>query len=400
MGLNYRYDKGSIKRTYIDADGFLNADAIVTRTGVFTYRNNDGTLRKELRHPDDILKQDSLKTMEMLPITLLHPPEKKVDADNVSRLQKGFTGSNIVVDGKFIRNKLKVCDQVAIDSVMNGTQELSLGYLVALIEEAGEYEGERYDFRQTEVTYNHLAIVPSARAGSEAKITLDADDAIQEIKTDDTIIKPTKIKTDYKQNHSQINKETRMKKITLDGIEYEASPEVINALNAKTTKLDSTVTELSMAKEETVKIQAKLDEANDKLEIAKKANNDEAVQIAVQTRLALVSEASPHLDAEAVKTVNDMTDKDIKLAVIKSHFPEAKLDGKDDVYIGARYDGAIEMKTEKETNTDENITSQRKALNLGDGSNKDAKTEPDQEKSRNDMNDSLVNAWKNKTEKA
>jgi len=43
-----------------------------------------------------------------------------------------------------------------------------------------------------------------------------------------------------------------------------------------------------------------------------------------------------------VEVKKDMSDADIKKAVILSVFPAAKLDGKDDAYLAARFDSAVE----------------------------------------------------------
>ena len=405
-----RYDKGEIRSSSRDQDGFLIVDAIVTRTGVFNYRNSDGSLRRELRHPDDIMKQGSLQTLKMLPITLLHPAEKIVNSQNAARLSKGFTGEDVVVDGKYIRTKLKVCDQATIDAVMGGMRELSLGYSVTLVEEDGEYMGERYDFKQTEVVYNHLAIVPSARAGAEARIVLDGTDAIQcmmptggtcphncsvcsyaieaigQIKIDTTDPQNPKIK-----NTQPTNKENRqMKKINIDGIEYESAPEVINRLTKETGRADEAEKALNSVTDAKTVVQAKLDEADAKIKKLEARDDVAEIQKAVDARLNLVAIATPHLDEETVKKVTTMTEKDIKIAVIKKHYPEAKLDGKDDVYINARFDGAIELKPKT---ADENTSSQRQNLN-GNPANRNDKNEIDQDNSRKSMVNDMTDAWK------
>mgnify|MGYP000088398843 FL=1 len=52
-----RYDQGEfVGGTMTTDEGFLKTTAITTRTGVFTYKNLDGSLRKELRHPDDVFQ--------------------------------------------------------------------------------------------------------------------------------------------------------------------------------------------------------------------------------------------------------------------------------------------------------------------------------------------------------
>lgn len=53
-----------------------------------------------------------------------------------------------------------------------------MGYTVDLVPETGTYNGEPYDYMQTNIRYNHLAIVDEARAGPEARIALDGEDAV------------------------------------------------------------------------------------------------------------------------------------------------------------------------------------------------------------------------------
>ena len=54
-------------------EGFVKATVAVTSIGVFTYRNPDGTTRRELRLPEEVFKQDSMDTLALKPMTLLHP---------------------------------------------------------------------------------------------------------------------------------------------------------------------------------------------------------------------------------------------------------------------------------------------------------------------------------------
>ncbi len=142
-----RFDRAEIKSKHLTDEGFLDVRGVATRTGVFKYVNADGTVRRELRHPDDVLKADSLATMKNIPITLLHPKERIVDASNSKKLSVGFTGEDVKHDGRLIDVNLKITDQKAIDVINDGTQELSLGYSVVQVDESGENLGERFDLR-------------------------------------------------------------------------------------------------------------------------------------------------------------------------------------------------------------------------------------------------------------
>src|SRR4030042_1892481 len=64
------------------SEGFLKGVVKVTKIGVFQYRNADGSIRKELRHPNDVFSYNSLQSLKMIPITDLHPVEGYVTVDN------------------------------------------------------------------------------------------------------------------------------------------------------------------------------------------------------------------------------------------------------------------------------------------------------------------------------
>lgn len=171
----YRIDTFPVPKVQKTDQGFLEGEVVASRTGVFNYYDADGKCRKELRHPEDVLKEDSLKTLKMIPVTDDHPQEF-VDANNASALQKGFTGESYRTDedGNIVV-RIKVTDSGLINKILSGRKaELSLGYSVALKKDEGTYKGERYDYRQTDIVYNHLAVVEMGRAGRNARFRLDS----------------------------------------------------------------------------------------------------------------------------------------------------------------------------------------------------------------------------------
>ena len=168
-----RYDTFRIPKVQKTKEGYLRGDAVGSRAGVFVYYNLDGSVRRELRHPDDIFTKASLDTLKMIPVTLDHPSEF-VNSENATYLQKGYTGETIQVqDGKIITS-LTITSQDAIDDILKGKcVELSYGYEVTLVKEDGVYNGEKYDYRQTNPVYNHLALVAEGRAGHDARVRFD-----------------------------------------------------------------------------------------------------------------------------------------------------------------------------------------------------------------------------------
>jgi len=164
---------------YKTSEGFYKGIARVTRTGVYTYRNVDGTLRRELRHPDEVFKRESLDSLKMVPMTNNHPPDKLVNKDTAKSLSIGFTGETVVPDGKFVMVPVAITSADGVKAVEDGRQELSCGYEVELDEKPGNYNGEEYDFVQQNIRYNHVAIVDRGRAGADVRLNMDADDAVE-----------------------------------------------------------------------------------------------------------------------------------------------------------------------------------------------------------------------------
>ena len=181
-----------------------------------------------------------------------------------------------------------------------------------------------------------------------------------------------------------------MVKINIDGLEYECAPEVKKAIEKAGARNDELTAEVATLTDDKSKMQAELDSTKEKLDAAEKKNSSGEIDKAVEKRLALVAEATPHLDEETLKTVADMSDEEIKKAVILAKCPEAKLDEKDEVYIQARYDAALEMKAEKAD--DEGMAAQRAAANADSASSNGERV--DAGKAKEKYVDELKNAWK------
>jgi hypothetical protein len=80
--------------------GFLHAPIRSTRTGVFEYRRKDGTISRELRHPEDVFDEASLESLKRVVLTEGHPRKSDgspldVTTDNVETLQVGHGGDTI-----------------------------------------------------------------------------------------------------------------------------------------------------------------------------------------------------------------------------------------------------------------------------------------------------------------
>lgn len=160
-------------RTYFTEEGYLVDHPVLTSVGIFEYRNPDGTVRRELRLPEHVFAEKSLKTYRGKPVIITHSAGK-ISKNNVDREQIGTILSGGYQDGDDVRAEIIIHNTDAMKS--SGLKELSLGYNLDLVEEPGEWNGQPYDAVQTNIVINHLALVANARAGEQARLNIDGSD--------------------------------------------------------------------------------------------------------------------------------------------------------------------------------------------------------------------------------
>lgn len=313
--MDIRIDKILIPKIKKTKEGFLKGKAIATRTGVFKYLNHDGSVRYELRHPDDILIENSLNTLKTIPITNEHPRDL-VNVDNANSLIVGMTGEEVTIIDDSIMVSLTVTHKDAIEAIKRGKRELSLGYTLDVIEESGIYNGEKYTHRQKNVDYNHLALVEEGRAGRTARINLDNIN--------------TNVLIQYTGNKNMDNKNEEI-------LETEIKEEVISKveINKDTINLDKYTAKIDQLKAENNELKTKFSEINIDSIVADKVRNKIFLIAKIKNVVALDS--------------NDLIDKserEIMEDVIKHFDNNINLEEKSDGYIQGRFDAIIEMKQE------------------------------------------------------
>ena len=317
-----RLDRGEMLRFTRTSEGYLRGEAVVSRTGVFPYLNNDGTTRWELRHPDDILTQATLDSIRGVPVTMDHPSEL-VTAENAKALTIGYVGDNVRIDGPNIIAGFTITDADAIRTVEAGKRGLSLGYVVNdLRVDAGEYNGQRHTHRQTGTLVNHLAVCTAGRVGTAARINLDGAAVMIETKEE-----------------KRMSDTPTLVAVNLDGLTYQAAPEVNRALDTATARADAAEAQIETVRADMQadldKLQAKLDETTAALD----ERSDAAIAEQVAARVSLLAEAGKFTgDSD----LSGKTDREIREAVILSRHDGLDLSGKSDDYVAARYDSVIE----------------------------------------------------------
>ena len=317
-----RYDYSEFKATTTD-EGFLVDSPIVARIGIQEYRRADGSIRKELRLPEEVFSVEALSSMKAKPITVDHPGTGRVDSKTAHRVTVGTILDGGKQDGDHVRTDIVIHSPDAIGD----RRELSLGYMAVLDETPGEWNGQKYDAIQRNIRVNHLSVVKQGRAGV-ARLNLDSDE-IEDI------------------NFKPKEHQTMTVKIKLDnGIEYDAAPEVSVALEKLRSDASAAATKLEKLEAERDTLKARVDNVQGELDQAKEQGRADAL-----ARLKLEAVASK------VKVDHkDKTDRQIKEAVILTVRKDAVLTDKSDVYIDAAFDMAVESVP------DHNMADQRKSV--------------------------------------
>jgi hypothetical protein len=327
-----RYDKGALR---LDAQrtpqGFLRADATIARTGVQLYANADGSIRREYRPDSEVFAPEALASFGLAPLTLLHPAEP-VTAANAKKYTVGVIAEAPHRQDNMVAAAVLVMDAEAIKAIETGrAAELSCGYECDVDDTPGVTpDGQRYDSIQRNIRGNHVALVPQGRAGPEVRVRLDATDAVQ---VDDPA----------PPNPGGTN----MEKIVIDGVTYEVTAQVKQALERRFAN-DAAALKLELdraiaAKKDAEEAKARADVAEGKAATAEKARADaedpKKLSARIAARVELETKARKVLGAEAKFDGKD--DLAVKREVLAKVQPALKLDGQSNDYVAAAFDVAI-----------------------------------------------------------
>ena len=186
------YDKYSLNSSReIDPNGFLRVSmSNITKSQVRPYLgreipdhekfNLDPNKIYNVLCSEEELKK-AAKTFNNLPLTRDHI---EIDVDDVPKEKiVGSLGDHATVDGKYLKNNLIIYDKKDIDLVLSGKKkELSCGYRYTPIRESGEFDGQHYDFKMTDIVGNHVALVKQGRAGRDVMVADTSKGLLESIK--------------------------------------------------------------------------------------------------------------------------------------------------------------------------------------------------------------------------
>lgn len=171
----------------VTQEGYLLCkDVPFARTGFQTYKASEIGLKgdelvKVYRKHDQVLHPATLASFEGKTVTSPHPPQL-LDLNNDAMYYKGHiqnvrAGAQLA-DGEYpLIGDILIKDSRLIEQVKSGAlSELSAGYRC-------EYEADEHSpdiYYQVEIRGNHVAVVPSGRAGKGIKILDSKEEAVAE----------------------------------------------------------------------------------------------------------------------------------------------------------------------------------------------------------------------------
>lgn len=322
------------QREFTD-EGFLRVPGRVARTGIQQYLacelGLDGDPNRIInvyRPEEEVFAADSLASYDSSDITLQHP-DTLVDSSNYSRTVKGVVrGPGVRTDDDWVQCNLIVKAKDAVDAIMAGTCELSAGYTATYDDTPGTApDGTPYQFRQTNIRINHVAVVDRARAGSSARIfdtKTTGDKAMHQITTDTgrvLEVADAAVADAFDRLNKRVN-------------DAEAAAKSVQAL------LDGS--------------NAKVDDLKAKLETATLASSDEAIKTRVEQIAQVQTKARKVAgDSFACDSVNTTDVMRAALAAAKPKRAETFKDASE-AYIQAAFDMAAEEDDEEEDKSKKN----------------------------------------------
>ena len=158
---------------YFDENGFLVIkDNKIAKAGLFEYLGREisdslpETEVYKVYRPWEELEK-SAKDFEGMPLKYGHEWVEPSKRD----VKIGAVSGEVKLEEPYLIADIKIYDKDAIEEITNkGIVDLSPGYRAHYKQESGEYNGEKYEFKQEDIKYNHLAVVENGRSGKEVRI--------------------------------------------------------------------------------------------------------------------------------------------------------------------------------------------------------------------------------------
>jgi hypothetical protein len=318
-------------------EGYLEIEGRINGCGVYIYEDARGDSWGELRLPEHVGAPATVDSWDGRALTDDHPP-KWLDATCTAAYQRG-TISRPRFDA-FTIARLLITDADLIGKIREGKCELSCGYDCVLVEAPGHHDGLAYDYVQTEIRGNHVAVVDRARGGPMCALIFDAASSCGERPR---MIQTSDGKAPKAGTGSAPPKRRDGTSIEIGGQLYEGLPEpLVMEIEAMMARLAESEMDTSTSPEEKPMDSAEVKRLRDQLEHSR----GRLEVLEQRERERADAERARELDtlrerAERVAgcKVDGANEGEVLANAIKAIDPTAKLDGLSAERLRGRFDG-------------------------------------------------------------
>ena len=191
-----RESKDSESSRIEDINGFVEIiNNPISKVGIFDYSGQQissdlepDRIYKVYRSEEELNNPETINSFRLLPWTDEHTMLSGNSSDGLTDPSRkgvhGVIGENVFFEDGYLKANIKIFSETLGNLINEGKCELSIGYRCIYEPERGTYNGDSYDFIQTGIRGNHLALVGEGRSGHDVavldhfKFTFDSKDII------------------------------------------------------------------------------------------------------------------------------------------------------------------------------------------------------------------------------
>ena len=180
-----------MSKRVVDINGWITIkDNPILKAGIFPYLGSEigqgepSRVYKVLRSEEELSKPEAIKSFELVPLINEHFVLGELGTDTDDKSIDGIVGESIYFEVLYLKSNIKVFGKHIKKLIEVGKIELSAGYSCKYIPVENNPD---YDFIQTDIRANHLALVEAGRNGSDVsvqdalKFTLDSKELLMNL---------------------------------------------------------------------------------------------------------------------------------------------------------------------------------------------------------------------------
>lgn len=180
-----------MSKRVVDLNGWITIkDNPILKAGIFPYLGSEigqgepSRVYKVLRSEEELSKPETIKSFELVPLINEHFVLGELGTDTDDKPIDGIVGESIYFEAPYLKSNIKVFGKHIKKLIEVGKIELSAGYSCKYIPVENNPD---YDFIQTDIRANHLALVEAGRNGSDVsvqdalKFTLDTKELLMNL---------------------------------------------------------------------------------------------------------------------------------------------------------------------------------------------------------------------------